>query len=1345
MSRVSRRQRAHEEQAGKRKLRNLFALVFLLLAMGLAAYFIWANLSRGQTTIHVVIQRIQTGNYYDKEKSGFRTRRHAIPFQDSTAEQLSAAFKTFENTEVADLEPIQGLKEEVGLSDDSEVKAASISLLYVSGHLKLSEDRNDVEWIYPDQKDDGLATLSVKKSLSKIASSNGKLKIVLLDGGQYSWSPNHPNRAQQPFQDQLSDVIKGLDEDSNLWVILSHSPNEVSLSCTPEKMSIFGLALREVLKSFDSSVSVPEFFRDIYQRCATYSRNFDNESLQTPMLFKAGIGLVEALAENEERQLNFARSPQSSLNLPDEKKKRKDYFRDVFAEGGLRGFSNWLGAYNEDMHELPVFSAFKLENLIEPGQNLSELDTNIGAFNFNQLKDPIVKDKYELVSKFRQNCLDLKLQLAIVNQMLLWDVDQRENAESIFLRIKRNYAWSLSVDYKDENLKKSPVEPSDSLNTWNRDHEKMVEKLHESWLFSNRDFEKQLANSKSDEDGTLLLTPRQAEQLGVIAHRLIPYCKTPLSESTEDPSAEVRVTRGEKFQLQNDGYRLNLDLPEESNLPEYEPSSNNLWKEAYDTFNGFANSVDKSDVSSDSSKRVRLAVYSSEDVVEEMLAEIGVSTGKPEIEFSFENKLRIREGHNLLFGKIANSRGRYKISAQIDTENGSDLAGVEYFLFNNETDELFLENDGEASAEVAGEFVFYVFVRPAIEKRPDQLRFKFKAEAVRNPSIDSLGKEVEFKYSNEPLISVYTTRDIGTDRNESRRMGLLPWRTNSISNFDIPAGRILKLNALANLKSRFKFSFSNNSAVPMEGLQASLYLLSSDFNLAPDSISRIDDLTGKLGRDTWNVVDFFLDNEANARQLATIRGITIPAQRTRELQFSIPKLEDDKGKNGAGTEGAGKPVIEEYIHLDAPLLLTISDPRTGDAPLWFQFVELAPIPPFFQNDWKLDDKRKKFQIDELIKRRNEFDEFEHFKSKMLPEKILDEYLDASNSSAILHTISDSSRGVSLPPLLIEDAMNGENFQIPASLPGRTIAMADVMGIPNLITMEIDENQTTSRHSRIRMEAFAGIQVDSEFWEPDQVGFIYNDELFDVNKTNVEKEQLVYLRKRSEDEDLGFGQIKIRLALPFGKKNSPVISRNDYSFSWNQGGSLTPNSLSNPCLRKYFLRTEDFSFISTFARHEFSKRVGEGSIDIPLKIFQGTKDNLGELIGNYSITSTNPNSDKDIKIVPREIVSIITQVTIDLSAVKPYCTKVSIGIDDKKGLPVEEFPRLFKKLSNGRYKFKFADLADELGVKPARDVEDKTNEGGGVVRRTLFIEAEDFFRKKLRQEAPIKLSAPKKRR
>ena len=378
MSRVSRRQRAHEEQAGNRRLRNLFALLFAAIAVGLAVLFIISAFPPGETKIHVLIQKIQTGNYYDNGKE-IQTRRHAIPFQDSTCTRLRSAFSEFENVSVSRVESIKGLNEKVGMSQEAtrDIDDQAISLLYISGHIKLADGK--VVWIYSNQLNEQPVTYDVTEALESFASSPGKQKVVFLDAGQFTWCPNNPNRTQNPFQDRLSEIVEGISADAGLWVILSHGPNEISFNCTPEKMSIFGLAIRETLGSLEKSVSIPELFDAIYQRCACYSRNFGDESLQNPMLFHSGEGLVERLGPADDK-LHFKRPRLAGFEEQSDKQSPSFTFRNSFIadhQDELDVFQEWLDRYTTDLHERPVVSMFNVENFTQPGQNLDQLDINI--------------------------------------------------------------------------------------------------------------------------------------------------------------------------------------------------------------------------------------------------------------------------------------------------------------------------------------------------------------------------------------------------------------------------------------------------------------------------------------------------------------------------------------------------------------------------------------------------------------------------------------------------------------------------------------------------------------------------------------------------------------------------------------------------------------------------------------------------------------------------------------------------------------------------------------------------------------------------------------------------------
>ena len=1350
MSRVSRRQRAHEEQAGKRKLRNLFAFLFVAVAVGIAVGFFYMNWSPGQTKIHVLVQRIPIPNFYGEPGRGFATRRHAIPFQDSTCLQLHEAFGSFANTDVENIQPIQGSNEKVGLSDEHlrKIDSNSISLLYVSGHLRLTEDRKSVAWIYPDQKGGEPTLEEIKPRLENFASSAAKLKIVFLDAGQFSWSPSHPNRAQEPFQDQLASVIKSLDEDANLWVILSHSPNEISLNCTPETISIFGLAIRETLSSLDSALHVPELFKSIYERCAYYSRNFGNEVLQSPMLFRSGQGLVEKLSQNGQK-INFVKNrPLFEEDEEESDEQNPHNFRISFAteEEDLSDFKPWLDDYNEDHYGRPVNSMFILENFSEPGQKLSELKLNKNWINFNTWRSSEEQTKQRLVSEFRKGCLDLKLQLGIANHFLLWDSFRRENILKLFDNSTNNHGWSLFINYTDQQLESNPVSPGNALDRWNKKHDILVEELHSGWYFNDDNFETDLNQGKDQPD----LTPCQAELLGIITQRLAPFVKTPkvaIPDPDENANSAPSLRPAPNFKLENENFNLLLDLPVDADVPAYAPlkDSRSPWQSAMETFNKIVGTGFLGDASefSDSKRRIRLALYGSEDVLEQEPAEIGVYLGDPQIEFSFEDKLELHEGHNLFRGTIKNSQNFYGITAKVDNKNATKIPGVECHLFKPDqmfpdqtTDDSRGSDNQTAYVETGNEFVFYVFLRPAIERRPDEISFSFSAKLISDDeNTQPLPATLTLKCSKEPRISIKATRESGADLKSEGAVGFLPWRTNSIPIFSIPPERTLQLNPLANLKSKFEFMVSNNSAVSLTGLTVQMYLLSGrKFGyVPPDAIPKAS-FTDELGMKTWNVISFFKDVD-NARLLASAQNVSIGGQGEEIIRFAFNKPDEDP-KQGSAPQ---KTEPEPFIHIDAPLVITLSDPKTSEAPLWFQIVEFSPKSPFWQNDWNVDSSP--FQIDELISKRNRFIDFEDFKSLFIPTEILGEYSDPNNENSVLHLVSPGSVTTTVPPMSIEDAFNGQSFQVPAYIKPRTLGMVDVMGIPNLVTMEIDDDQIANIDSRIRVENFAGVKVVSDVWEPHYPGFLYNSEVFQLDPGTERRQQKLYLRKRPGKEDEKFGDITLVFSLPF-ENNVPVTSDSDFCFSWNQPDhNLKPLPLRNSTERNYFLATSDFSFLSTVKRHERTQpNIGSGSRDLSLKVFKGLRENRGAMIGNWAITTSNPNKNESIQILPPNIDHPLVNVTVDLSNVKPYCSNVRVGIEGFDSLAIEEHPTVFQSGRARKFSFSLRDFASESGFNLKRAVDDKKREGGGNVTKTLHVEVIDFFGNKLRREAKIDLPA-----
>ena len=1345
MSRVSRRQRAHEEQAGKRKLRNLFALLFAAIAIGVAAAVIYALYPRGDTTIHVLIQKIQTSNYYDQDGQ-IKTRRHAVPFQDETCDQLADAFSQFSNTVIADVEPIQGLNEKVGLSEEAirEIKDNAISLLYVNGHLMLSQDE-EVVWIYPDQQEQEFVTYNVKDALADFAVSPGRQKIVFLDAGQFSWCPNHPNRNQLPFQDHLDQIIKAIAPETNLWVVLSHGPNEISLTCTPENTSIFGLAIQQTLETMGTSDSITELFNGIYQRCAYYSTNFGGEVLQSPLLYRAGTGLVQNLV-TENVKIEFARSFITALDEEPEKQVPVRQFQESFTgrdQFALSNLEEWLAKYAVDLHEQPVISMFNVENHIEPGQNLTQLSLTNNEYDFDSLT-PAVRQKHEMVAEFRKNCVDLCLQLRAANLLQIWASDQRRIVRRLFQNAADAYNWTPLIAYDDEELKLAATSDSNALQRWNRGYDDLIDVLHNGWIFNNDNFG--VPRTARDEKDQLVLTPLQAELLGVVTQRLLPFCKTPVAkqeETSSDDDSETRSSEPQRmgrFEMPYSSYTLSLDLPAESTLPKYSPKNNTqtCWQDSFKQFNSLLTSRQLETYTAsedDTNRRVRLAAFGSEDMLELAPAEIDVYAGEPAINIEFEDKIAIHPGHNFFRGNIRNSAGFYRISAELSEEDSESTPGIEHFLFQE--DRLF-ENEDRTVLETGGKFIFYVFARPMVDRGNEKKRieFSFTAQSLSGGT-EPLVKTVNLKVDSDPLISVKSVRDVGTFQKESRQVGMMPWRTNAISDFGLSGDQILKLNSLANLKSRFEFQFSNQSSIALDQLSMNLYMLSDTFfNDIPADAIPDEDLNEALGLRTWNQVNFFSDR-SKYRLLASATDVTIFPGRPHNIRFSVPDQSTDKEEDGEG--GAPKAPIEALIRVGAPLLLTMSDGAIGDAPLWFQFIEISPVSPFYQSDWQGSIGDSPFQIGDLLKQRNQFFDFELFSAHLPLSEELAGYFDGPVTNCMIHFISDSLKQSSFQ-MGLEDAFANQQFNVPQMQGQKTIAMIDAMGIPNVVSMLIDNDQSATLHSKIR-KSFAGFRLESDFWESHQSGFLYNSELFDSPEDPNLASQKIYLRRKAEAPDAAVGKIKLHFSLPFGQLNSPVKSRQNFSYSWNRGA---PTPLMNPTERNHFIETKDFSFISTVKRHSYPTNIVVDSVDIPLKIYWGT-DSLAKLIGSWIVTTSNPNTNASIRLSNNSVNNPGAKIAVDFSAVEPYCSDTKVGLKGSEGMLIKDIPKVFKSVGDKKYQFAVKDLLNALQIDLNAEIQQKREAGGGTIIKTFYVETVDFFGKQLRQEVTLSQTVRKPRK
>ena len=288
---VSRRQKRHEKQVRTVQNRNIAAGTALLFAVALAIWLLLAAVDSSRTNIYVSTSWV---NYGDKLKR--------IPFAENSSKLLRDTF--VDNFDIPDEEKEERAPKPHQIDGNSSFaksignKSDDLLIFYLNGQLKAK----DGEVVCATSAQTGSQEVS-SRPLAEILenavpsgendASNRKRTLILLDAGQLSWTPNFPARELNDFQTALAEQVKGW-EASDTYVIVSHSPNEISLTSTPLKSSLFAWAIQESLQEFEANekVDVGQFYQNVYERVTYYSRNFSNESLQHPMLMQSGVGIV---------------------------------------------------------------------------------------------------------------------------------------------------------------------------------------------------------------------------------------------------------------------------------------------------------------------------------------------------------------------------------------------------------------------------------------------------------------------------------------------------------------------------------------------------------------------------------------------------------------------------------------------------------------------------------------------------------------------------------------------------------------------------------------------------------------------------------------------------------------------------------------------------------------------------------------------------------------------------------------------------------------------------------------------------------------------------------------------
>ena len=1331
---VSRRKRRYEERAGKRKARNYGAVVFLMFTLLGVFLFFYFNWSRSESNFQVFIQRIKTANVY----KNVRVRRHAIPFQEETCRYLQDTIFSKLNNAVfpaPDSGDIQGESVSVGMSQETAKKIgdSDIPLLYVNGHIKESENEGsqDVVWIDPDQKNE----ISVTQALTNFANSNGILKIVLLDAGQFSWSPNYPNRGPNAFQQKLDGIVKKIGADKNLWVIVSHSPNEISLTCTPYQRSIFSMAVAEAIKECakdtDKLVSVEEFFKSIFDRCVSYSTNFDDgyrTALQHPILYRSGTGLVKELSDKQP-ELKF----QSKAEFEEEK--RSFGFRTSFSinDNLSSWFKDWLGNYRIDLHETPVRAFNKIEILAD-----SSSESNFTADNpeleFSSLPGFIddfegpsqeVAAKRQSVKSFRTHCLRLAFQLRLASNFLIWSESSAFAIQSTF---ENQQYWPLDISYTNADLKSSPN--FSELDAWNSSFLEFQEFLNTQWLFKNNQFEEELPRREEPDgsSGRLYLTPVQAELLGTTTQRLFTYCGINVADSKKEERKEEEPT---PFPLTDMDFELNLS-PE--NHP-YTPGEikDSVWQLARDRWQAIYSdrlSDYSQDSAEDSQRRIYLAVNGSEGMLDvKKVPVVDIELGEPSIQFLTQSKWELFDGHNFFKATIKNSQNFYEVEVK------GEHRGLEIRLFEDMNQLSGTQN----KLTVEKEFIFYVFVKPGVIKSADQVfTFEFSAKLPNEIDDQPILKSIDVPFNARPKYQVQSVRIQGQVDNEGNWSNLCPWKIESTEKFSQSNyGKPIQLKTFANLRSDFKFKIKNNSPVELDGVNAELYLLDGSIRnglrtfarFPADEIPRAEEFNARFRNLVWNEPKFFEGMEEPHEKIAISENVKVDpmSEALLDLNFLTKPTEVNPDEPAAKKEPE-----DEYLEVKHPLLLVFFSNIEGKRhPLWFQFLELKPTLPFAPGNLNLS--QKPFQLRELIVGKNQF-QLESLVG-FLPPVSLPNLPESGFFDCDYHVFSNESSGrkVSLP---LPDAIEDQEFDLNVSK--ESVAMVDVIGIPNVKTMAIDEDQVAQNYSHIRTEKRAGIRVVSDFWAPSRPGFVFYHDLFENEPKDFAGRQIIYLKKQDAKQPGNKGDIQVEFSLPFLKSNSVVGKTGKFTYNWNEGETI----LSDPVERRFFFNRADGSFFSILRRHrKIQKDVPEDSRNYDLSVQLGS-DTLGE----WTITSKNPNSYNSILIFLKNlrIKSADEEIIVDFSRLIPSASDKKIGILNGGGefISVAD-SNIFSERPREKYAFKLGQLMSTLSSFDFDAAIKQKEVRGGTLTIEIAAEATDFFGKTWRASKTIRFVVSRK--
>lgn len=1239
-----RRRKKFDQEMRRVQNRNFFAAVVLVIAAVAAVFLVQWVLPSQKPKVFVSVNQVN--------HSG--TRR--IPFSTESCATIAKAFQEFLECQICltteNKETLQLEEESSQLQLSEAITERDVLIVYFNGHLSVDEQDSDVVWIAPEMERPIEKKLS--ELLESVDQSPAKIKILLLDSGRYSWSPVFPGREPNRFQSTLAEKLAsnewGLSR--QFWVITSHSDAEISNVSTPLKCSLFATAIQETLREFASSdsddadeVDVQNLFDKIKLLTQSYATNFHNTSVQTPVLMKAGIGVVgenasETLGDIEPLRVVW-NELQSTEDAAPEDPKTIEFDLDQFSPRSEEDVNEIFSAHMFDA--LPVESIRYLESFLEHGQvemgfqatdlaNRTKYTDSLSKTerrpegrptNFNRAK---LDEKRGQIDSLRNALLEFAVILRFRDQMRFWD--DNVIVQSLSERLQ------TPIQISDADLRTLETNPPE-INDWLKQRDDLKTRSEAELIkFVN------LELSRTDE-----LTAYQAELLGVVSQRYIPLLRlTPPSEKNESP----KTTRTIKLKV---NYRGQFNPSRQPNDDDPVAGYKSVVQASVQEVQRLAAAQSSE---SDTARRFRLAAIGSENTppVPGLVPNIAWKPIRPNIEItrSDSNEFQINPYDEMRMELNIAATAVDNIDLKISPK-GEPLDGLK-FGFDSTFDPTAILTDIDDSEKIT-----ILFQYPQENRQIVGQTFEFELTATdrasrASPQIYPLRVQI----TNDATYWVKSKRLFANRNDTSARTKLLRWNSGPQDANWQP----IVISTLANVKSNFEINLQNNSNANRSFVARLFRIQSFPVGIDEDML-RADHTDWKQVRDFSQWLQRQTLDSNDAFELIGQATITdIAHEETQPFLFTLPPPTDPEEKKP-------DPATKRQFHIDKGAMLVLFPVDAPNEPAWYQMVKFDPR----------DSARISLLTNDRLRVKPAIEDVFGDDLGKLPEQLV--FPPDQSPAAQLSVISKSGFATNRAP---SESMNIQQLLAPgrgarfSDIKEPALLLLDVLGVPNYATYEINGAQPELTPLR---EHLAGIRIVGEpiAWQqnPTSWSFAPNRHMADqfawLAQNNQSGVTDVFLNPRASEKPFKEAEkgIKVELFFPFRSKDVLDSQRSGQGdLWWRWMSAKTP--FHYPNLRKHIF---SISGSGIEAWSEITSHSVEIASDPSGKVLELGQGN--ETLGQWRFVSQSLGISPAIEANPQKTMTRIPNlktvvINVDVQKIRPSISldQIQLELNDQ---PVKE--------------------------------------------------------------------------